>query len=240
MAQEMPKPRIIKVAVPCPLYKTFDYRLIDTDRQTLQPGTRVRVPFGRQKLVGIVIEEQQNTEVPANKLKSIVDVLDEQNLFGADILKLLLWAAKYYVHPLGDVLQTALPVYLRNHDDATPSLNTYWRLTQAELPADEILLTLKRAPKQHQLYQLLLKADVDLDADALNTLTENWRAPVKTLLEKQLVEDFVKPALLTKQNKIDGSSINVVIGQKSLSCLCRHISCGLIGCSNMPLSNSNF
>lgn len=204
MLQEKSRPRIVKVAVPCPLYKTFDYYLVSEDRKPIQPGVRIRVPFGRQKLVGIVIEEVQTTDVPANKLKPVFSVLDEHNLLGHDILRLLLWAARYYVHPLGDVLQTALPVYLRNHDDATPSLNTYWRLQQpAQNPtaAEETLQTLKAAPKQRQLYQLLLDADSGLDADTLNSLTENWRAPIKVLQEKQLVESFVKPAILTQQIK---------------------------------------
>ncbi len=204
MLQEKSRPRIVKVAVPCPLYKTFDYRLVSEDRKPIQPGVRIRVPFGRQKLVGIVIEEVRTTDVPAGKLKPVISVLDEHNLLGDDILKLLLWAARYYVHPLGDVLQTALPVYLRNHDDTTPSLNTYWRLQQpAQNPtaAEETLQTLKAAPRQRQLYQLLLDADSGLDADALNSRTESWRAPIKALQEKQLVESFVKPAILTQQIK---------------------------------------
>ena len=211
MPQKISRPRFVKVAVPCPLYKTFDYRLAASDRKTVQPGVRVRVPFGRQKLIGIVIEECHATDVPANKIKSIIAVLDDHNLLGSDILKLLFWAARYYVHPLGDVLQTALPVFLRNNDDATPCLNTYWRLKQPQtqpstkhssmLTQDAILQTLKRAPKQLQLYQLLLASDNGLDADALNSLTENWRVPVNALLEKQLIESFVKPALLTQQNK---------------------------------------
>jgi primosomal protein N' (replication factor Y) len=207
------KQRIVKVAVPCPLYKTFDYLLPATfENQTIQPGVRVRVPFGRQKLIGIVIEEVQTSNVPAGKLKPVTKVLDKHNLLGENILKLLLWAARYYAHPLGDVLQTALPVYLRNNDDATPLLNTYWRVkpsSQQPLSIqtqEEILQTLKRAPKQLQLYQLLLAAEggrgeAGLDADALNSLTENWRAPLKALLEKQLIESFEKPALLTQQNK---------------------------------------
>ncbi len=124
----MPQYCIVNVAVPCPLYKTFDYRLPlnlldETSNQRIQPGTRVRVPFGRQKLIGIIIEQTQNTDVPANKLKSVIDVLDNRSLISRDILDILFWAARYYAHPMGEVLQTALPVYLRNHDDATPVLN---------------------------------------------------------------------------------------------------------------------
>ena len=203
MPAQTSRPRFVKIAIPCPLYKTFDYRLPATfGERTIQPGVRVRVSFGRQKLIGIVIEEISSSDVPASKLKPVIAVLDEHNLLGDDILKLLLWAAKYYVHPLGDALQTALPVFLRSNDDATPSLNEYWRLAQ---PAtEENQQSLKRAPKQLQLYQLLqATAENDtesgLDADALNARTENWRAPLKALLEKQLIESFVRPALLTPQ-----------------------------------------
>ena len=202
MIQESSRQRIVKVAVPCPLYKTFDYRLTAQHRQAIEPGVRVRVPFGRQKLIGIVIEEIQSSEVPANKLKPVISVLDEHNLLGPDVLKLLLWAARYYVHPLGDALQTALPVYLRNNDDATPVLTEYWQLKKSsdnpstQPTQDEALESLKRAPKQLQVYQLLQSAEDGLDAEALNLLTENWRAAVKALLDKQLIQRSVKPALL--------------------------------------------
>ncbi len=201
-----PEIRIVKVAVPCPLYGTFDYRLPTLNGQTIQPGMRVRVSFGRQKLIGIIIEEVKNSDVPPDKLKSVSALLDDRTLLPADILDLLLWAARYYVHPLGDVLQTALPVYLRNNDDATPSLTEFWRINDSQgLSSDEILQSLKRAPKQQQVYQLLNDADTGesgngLDADAFNALTDNWRSPIKALLEKQLIDVHVRPAVLSSEN----------------------------------------
>jgi primosomal protein N' (replication factor Y) len=198
----MPNNRIVKVAVPCPLYNTFDY-LLDTEHRnlTIQAGMRVRIQFGRQKLIGIILEEIQHTDVPSSKLKTVIAVLDDHSLFNADLLKLLLWAARYYVHPPGDVFQTALPVYLRNNDDATPSLSNVWRINHKQSMAqDEIQQTLKRAPKQQQVYQLLAASESGLDAEALNTITSNWRSPIKALLEKQLIEQDVIPAVI-KANK---------------------------------------
>jgi primosomal protein N' (replication factor Y) len=201
-----PEIRIVKVAVPCPLYGTFDYRLPALDGLTIQPGMRVRVSFGRRQLIGIIIEEVQNSDVPAEKLKSISAILDNVSLLPEDILNLLLWAARYYVHPLGDVLQTALPVQLRNNDDATPSLTEFWRVNDAhDLSADDIQQSLKRAPKQQQIYQLLddaSTADINhgLDADAFNRLTDNWRPSIKALLDKRLIESGVRPAVLTSEN----------------------------------------
>jgi len=203
----MPKNRIVKVAVPCPLYKTFDYRL---DSQScnlvVQAGMRVRIQFGRQKLIGIILEEIQQTDVPANKLKTVIAVLDDNSLLDADLLKLLLWAARYYVHPLGDVLQTALPVYLRSNDDAAPSLANVWRIKQVQTLSDEeIQQQLKRAPKQLQVYQLLRESSNGLDADKLNNITSNWRPSIKALLEKELIEQDVKPALIPAEQPKDKS-----------------------------------
>ena len=194
--------RIVKVAVPCPLYKTFDYRLnAQQSSKTIHAGMRVRIPFGRQKLIGIIIEEVQSSDVPANKLKTITAILDDSSLLSTELLKLLYWAARYYVHPLGDVLQTALPVQLRNNDDAAPSLAQYWRLNPAQsIPTEKILQTLSRAPKQQQIYQLLCNTEDDIDADTLNDTTNNWRLPMKVLVEKELVEQYEKPAVIPAKN----------------------------------------
>jgi primosomal protein N' (replication factor Y) (superfamily II helicase) len=197
----MPHHRILKIAVPCPLYKTFDYRLpAALCDHRIDAGMRVRVPFGRQRIIGIVIEEIKQSEVPAEKLKSIISVLDQRNLLSTEILKLLLWAARYYVHPLGEVLHTAMPVHLRSNDDATPSLSEYWQLNEdAPQSQDDILLGLKRAPRQLQIYQLLSATEDGIDADRLNAISDNWRTPIKALLDKQLVRRQLKPAVLHSQ-----------------------------------------
>lgn len=199
----MPPNRIIKIAVPCPLYQTFDYRLPDTlSNCKIEPGMRVRVPFGRQKLIGFIIEEIQTSDFPLAKLKFITALLDEKSLLPASMLELLFWAARYYVHPLGDVFQTALPVYLRNNDDATPPLTEYWHIkATAEQTQDQVLHTLNRAAKQKQVFQLLAAAENGLNADELNALTENWRSPVKSLLDKQLIGVSVKAAVLSSDTQ---------------------------------------
>jgi len=194
----MPHHRILKIAVPCPLYKTFDYRLpAALSDHRIDAGMRVRVPFGKQRIIGFIIEEIRQSEVPPEKLKSIISVLDQRNLLSTEILKLLLWAARYYVHPLGEVLQTALPVHLRSNDDATPSLSEYWQLNEATTQStDDILVGLKRAPRQLQIYQLLSSGVGGIDADTLNAVSDNWRTPIKALVDKQLVKRLLKPAIL--------------------------------------------
>ena len=44
--------KTIEVALNLPLYQTFNY-LIPEDVSNIKAGTRVEVPFGRKKLIGI-------------------------------------------------------------------------------------------------------------------------------------------------------------------------------------------
>jgi len=101
----------LQVAVPTPLYQVFDYR--SRDGRPVPAGVRVAVPFGRRQVVGVVLGSSEKTAVPANKLRAVHRVLDETPLLPADLMELLQWASRYYHHPIGEVLATALPVLLR-------------------------------------------------------------------------------------------------------------------------------
>lgn len=194
--------RIVKVAIPCPLYRTFDYRLKAEYKDPIQPGLRVRVPFGSRNVLGMIIEEVSDSEITHDKLKSVISVLDEKNLLGAPVLQLLLWAARYYAHPLGEVLQTALPVYLRHNEDTKPPQDEYWQILFPAFDApsiqEETLKKLKSAPKQRQLLQLLLTSGKEgMDAKTLNERIDNWRPAAKALIKKRLIQQIEKPSLCT-------------------------------------------
>lgn len=98
---------IVEVAISVPLNRTFDY-LSDIE---VAVGARVKVPFGAKKVVGIVLANKQKSEF--SKLKSIEQVLDETPILDKPILDFLFWSAKYYHHPIGEVLLAALPKNLR-------------------------------------------------------------------------------------------------------------------------------
>ena len=48
---------ILRLALPSPLRRLFDYRApAGILRAQLQPGMRLRVPFGRREMIGILVE----------------------------------------------------------------------------------------------------------------------------------------------------------------------------------------
>lgn len=108
----MDAPIILRIALPVPLRKTFDY-LPHDNMQTPHIGMRVRVPFGRQQLIGILVEIANQTDIPPAKLKPIIALLDETSIFSPPVMALCLWSARYYHHPIGEVFSAAMPALLR-------------------------------------------------------------------------------------------------------------------------------
>src|SRR6185312_9594098 len=87
---------VVRVALPTPLRRLFDYLISPAGGVTITPGTRVRVPFGRQRLIGIAMETASGSDLPYERLKPVLEKLDSQPLFDPAALALLGWAADYY------------------------------------------------------------------------------------------------------------------------------------------------
>jgi len=97
---------IIEVAIPLPLDRTFHYSVPEPLRPRVRQGVRVFVPFGRRKVTGYVLGPAAH---PGAELKDIIDILDDEPLFTSRELVFYRWIASYYLHPLGEVIKTALP-----------------------------------------------------------------------------------------------------------------------------------
>ena len=151
--------RLLDVAVPTPLRKTFQY--LPTEAcANLKPGCRIRVPFGQQKLVGILVGFSETPTVDQSKLRSIIEIIDQEPVLSAALLRLCIWASNYYHHPIGDVLVNALPVSLRK---GVPAHNPQQELTITRMGNTVDLDKLSRAPKQLALLQLVRQSALGKD-----------------------------------------------------------------------------
>ena len=120
---------ILAVAIDTPLRRLFDYRL-PPGSESAQPGHRLWVPFGRRRIIGVVVERRAHSDVPAAKLRAAYGVVDREPTFDAPLLELLKWSADYYRHPIGEVIAAAMPVPLRQGAPLQVD-ETLWRLTGA-------------------------------------------------------------------------------------------------------------
>ena len=105
---------MVRVALDTPLRRLFDYLPSHETGHEPRPGVRVRVPFGRQQLVGVVHSLAASSELPTEKLKPLLEVLDAEPVIDAAVLELLEFASTYYHHAIGEVVAAALPKMARH------------------------------------------------------------------------------------------------------------------------------
>ena len=100
------------VLVPSPgRLAALAYRL-PAGASAVRPGTRVLVPLGTRRAMGVVIEVGDTPGTEAT-LREVIAVLDAEPVFDRSLLRLVHWMADYYLSPLGEAFATALPGALR-------------------------------------------------------------------------------------------------------------------------------
>lgn len=178
-------PQIVPVAIPVPLSRTFDYLPpADCNLATLQPGMRVRVPFGRNNQIGLIVGPPAPCRSDPAKLKVITAVLDTVPLFTAEDLALLHWLSEYYHHPLGEVCASALPTWLRHGRSTSPATFFHYTIT----PAGEAALRVRwHAPRQRALLEWLAQCPDGATEAQLDAQFTKWRAFADALWHKQYV-----------------------------------------------------
>lgn len=152
----------LRLALPTPLRRLFDYApppdIAAEDVAKLRPGTRVAVLFGPRPMVGILLEVVTQTDVPEDKIKAANAILDAEPAIPSSAMALYQWSAEYYHHALGDVLQNALPSWLRQADRHHLDTVNGWQISTSGR-ADNAREQLGRAHKQIQLLEHLLGSE---------------------------------------------------------------------------------
>ncbi|MEP7246369.1 MAG: hypothetical protein ABI885_22195, partial [Gammaproteobacteria bacterium] len=173
---------VLRIALDMPMRRLFDYLPAEgVNPAAVEIGQRVRVPFGRQQLIGLVMEHAASSELPAARLKSVLDVLDVVPLLDRPALELLRWAADYYHHPIGEVIATAIPKALRA-GASTVAIEQVWSPTAegAEAFAGG---EPRRAPKQKQLLAHLVEQK-RVSASHLASFMEDWHSAARALARR--------------------------------------------------------
>lgn len=192
---------IIQVALPQPLRKLFDYTLPPTlAHHAIAAGQRVKVPFGKQEIIGVVMGSSFMSEHPLSKLRPISAILDPNPIIPPNLIQFCLWAADYYHHPIGEIIALTLPPLLRKQSGTThEKKEEYWRTTSEGQVCDP--LTLKRSPKQMQALIYLQQQSTGI---ALHELSQqNFKRDVLLKLqEKALVQQYFMDALSIPHNEL--------------------------------------
>ena len=174
---------ILRIAVPSPLRRSFDYRAPEhPSTTTLYPGMRVRVPFGHSQQIGILLECRDHSPIPEASLRSVLDILDREPILPAELMRLADWVQRYYHHPPGEVFSTLLPVALRQGQTPRLVLEPLWQITAEGQQA--LNHGLKRAPRQQALLEYLNQYPEGVRSEQLRRELPGWSPSARALRSK--------------------------------------------------------
>lgn len=182
-----------RIALNRPIRRLFDYRSQPgpAEGQPLQPGQRVRVPFGQQSAIGIVTEAGV-TPPQGIDLKPVHSALENWPLIPEETLQLLTWAANYYQHPLGECLFLALPPALRRGQPAALETEQHVAATPGASPDD----LPRNARRQRELLAWLTAQTTAVTPGEIRRAGYST-AQIKALEERGLIRNTDKPAPAT-------------------------------------------
>jgi primosomal protein N' (replication factor Y) len=165
-----------------PLSRGYTYHVPESLDELAQAGCRALVPLGKRVATGFIVRRTDKIDFSPEKLREVLDVLDESPLFDASRLELAQWIADYYLCGLGEVLKTMLPPGLEKES------HQYVRLTHA--PTTEELARLEnRAPRQAEVVRALLgKEGYKVRFLAKHLRYDSVRSSLRQLMAAGLVE----------------------------------------------------
>jgi len=169
---------IARVSLEIALRREFDYAIPPEFAGKVDVGSRVQVPFGPRKILGVVTAVAEASG--QTNLKPILKLIGEQTLVTPKVLRLARWIGEYYCCAPEIALKSVLPEAVRNEDAS-------WRerLFVRRLPAPG---EIPKLPKRQQEVWSILAERREILLSELVALAKTTAATVRKLEDHGLIE----------------------------------------------------
>lgn len=179
------------VILPLPLEQLFTYRITEAEKDFLQVGMRVAVPFGKSKIYTAIVAEIHQKEPAAYKAKEIFQILDDSPIVTKIQLKHWQWIASYYMCSLGEVLRSALPSAFLLESETQVLKNKNFT-TDIDLTDDEFLII--EALENQEVLHIQKISDI-LDKKKVLPILNDLFKKDAIVLREEIIERY-KPKLI--------------------------------------------
>ena len=157
--------------------RALDYLIPEAMKESVAPGSRVRVPLRARLVLGTVVEVLDTSAIKSPR--EIHEVIGDAPLIRPRLLEIARWISEYYCCPLETAMACVLPQVVRQAAVSPRQLN-FAKLLR-KVSDEEIAALARRAPRQ---------------ADALRAVQDAGRPrPVTELAEVAGVSEAVFRAL---------------------------------------------
>jgi primosomal protein N' (replication factor Y) (superfamily II helicase) len=186
----MMKPNYVRVIIDRAIQREFDYSVPETLADRIDIGSRVRVPFRDKSALATVLAtlEQSN----AKGIRPIEALVGEAPAISESLLELAKWMSAYYCCPLETVMRSLLPQVIRRAEVGWKKQLSVQPLTKIETSeagvADKIDNLRKRAPRQAELFDAIVRLEKPMPAAELLRKTSFDNQTLRALVKRGLIK----------------------------------------------------
>ncbi len=174
----------VRVIVDRAIHRELDYSVPETLAKRIGIGSRVRVPFRDESGLATVVAILEESD--AKGIRPIEAVIGEAPILNERLLELARWIGNYYCCPIETVMRSLLPQVIRRAELG-------WKKQLFVQPGKKIEKTeleklRRRAPRQAELLQAILKLEKPVRAAELLRQTSLDNQTLRALVKRGLVD----------------------------------------------------
>ena len=167
----------VEVCLPLPVNSTFTY-FLSHNNEHIFPGQRAIVPFGKKKVLTGIIFSIHKERPSGFDAKEVIDLLDQAPIVSEGLITFMKWIASYYMAPLGEVLNNAIPSGFKISSQSKIQLNPSFTHNGNIIEPAKVILDIlkKKGELEYQQVATVIGAD--------------YLKLIKYLIEKDMVIIF--------------------------------------------------
>jgi primosomal protein N' (replication factor Y) len=180
----MTKPSYVRVIIDRAIHRELDYAVPEGLMNRVGVGSRVRVPFREKSALATVVAVTEQSE--AKGIRLIEAVVGEAPILSEQLLELGRWISAYYCCPIETVMRSLLPQVIRRAEVGWKK--QLFVQPEREIDNEELEKLRKRAPRQAELLEAILRLEAPIRASQLLRETSLDNQTLRALVKRGLVK----------------------------------------------------
>ena len=180
----MVKPGYVRVIIDRAIHRELDYAVPEGLTNRVGVGSRVRVPFREKSALATVVAVTDQSE--AKGIRLIEAVVGEAPTLSEPLLELGRWISVYYSCPMETVMRSLLPQVIRRAEVGWKK--QLFVQPRRQIDNEELEKLRKRAPRQTELLEAILRLEAPIRASRLLRQTSLDNQTLRALVKRGLVE----------------------------------------------------
>lgn len=132
--------KYVDVILPLAIAHTYTFGIPLEFQDIIAVGKRVEVQFGKRKIYSGIAMRIHNDKPEVYEVKPIRSILDETPIVTEEQISFWKWIASYYMCSLGEVMNAALPSFMKLESETYITLNDDADIYEEELSNEEFML----------------------------------------------------------------------------------------------------